>query len=273
MNRPNFTALILAGDRKQGDPVAGSAGVSGKSIVPVAGTPMIIRVIEAVETSSMADNILICGPAESVIDDCPALREMIKQNRVAWLPPGNSPCSSAAYCLDHIDETSPVFLTTADHALLTAEIIRYFLEQSTVRNSDATVGLVDYEDIIKHYPDSRRTRLKFRNGSFCGCNLFTLSNSRGRSLISLWKQVEQNRKHPLKILNRLLGTTNSIYYFLGKLTLNDALLSLARKYDVNADAVILPYPAAGVDVDTIADLHLAESIISAANTTDIPTPL
>lgn len=271
MNNPNFTALILAGDRKHGDPVAGRAGVSGKSIVPVAGTPMIIRVIEAIETSSMADNILICGPSESVIDDCPALRELIRQKRVTWLPPGNSPCGSAAYCMDHIDEMSPVFLTTADHALLTADMIGYFLRESVGKNTDATVGLVDYEEIIKHYPDSRRTRLKFRNGNFCGCNLFTLRNSRGRSLISLWKQVEQDRKHPLKILNRLLGPTNSIYYLLGKLTLTDALVSLADKYNVNADAVILPYPAAGVDVDTIADLRLVESIISTTNTTDIPT--
>lgn len=271
MNNPKFTAIILAGDRNHGDPVAGLAGVSGKSIVPVAGTPMIIRVIEAIEKSPMAGNIHICGPSESVIDDCPPLREMIKLKRVAWLPPGGSPCISAANCVDRIDETSPIFLTTADHALLTAEMIGYFLSESAGKNADATVGLVNYEEIIKKYPDSKRTRLRFRNGSYCGCNLFTLCNSRGRSLISLWKQVEQIRKHPLKILNRLLGTANSIYYMLGKLTLNDTLQSLSEKYSVNANAVILPYPAAGVDVDTIADLHLVESIISAPNMSDIPT--
>ena len=272
MNNSNFTALVLAGDRKHGDPVAGMAGVSGKSIVPVAGIPMIIRVIEAIEASSMTGNILICGPSESVIDDCPALREMINENRVAWLPPVDSPCGSAAYCMDLIDETSPVFLTTADHALLTADMIGYFLEESAGKSADATVGLVDYEAIIKHYPHSRRTRIKFRNGSFCGCNLFTLCNSRGRGLISLWKQVEQDRKHPLKILGRLLGTANSIYYLLGKLSLGDAFLSLTDRYNVHADAVILPYAAAGGDVDTVDDLRLVESIISAAKKADIPTP-
>jgi len=254
----------MAGDRSQGDPVAGLARVSSKSIVPLAGTPMIVRVIEAVEASNKAGTITICGPAESALGECPVLQEMIDGKRVSWLPPGDSPCSSAAYCIDRISGTDPIFITTADHGLLNPAMIAYFLEESAATNADATVGLVDYQSIVNSYPSSRRTRLKFRNGSYSGCNLFTLFNDRGKSLVSLWKQVEENRKNPLKVLGQLLGPARTIYYLLGKLTLEDALRSLEKKYNISACAVLLPYPAAGIDVDTIADFHLAESILSAS---------
>jgi len=267
VNNPRFSTIILAGDRSHGDPVAGLAQVSGKSIVPLAGIPMIVRVIEAIEASNMTGEIWICGPATSTIRECPALQNIIDAQRVEWVPPGTSPCNSAAACIDRITGTDPVFITTADHGLLNPDMIAYFLNKSAATNADATVGLVDYQTIINFYPDSRRTRLKFQNGNYCGCNLFTIFNERGRDLISLWKQVEEHRKQPFKILSRLLGPIRTFYYLVGKLTLEEALLSLEEKYSINARAVILPYPTAGIDVDTIADLHLAESILSAAAAT------
>lgn len=266
VNNPKFSTIILAGDRSHGDPVAGMAQVSGKSIVPLAGIPMIVRVIEAIEASNMAGNITICGPAQSTIRECPALQQMIDEHRVEWLPPGNSPCSSAAYCIDRVSGADPVFLTTADHGLLNPDIIGYFLKQSAATKTDATVGLVDYQTIVNTYPASRRTRIKFQNGSYCGCNLFSLFNDRGKKLVSIWKQVEEDRKHPFRILGRLLGPVRTLYYLLGRLTLEEALRSLEEKYNINTRAVILPYPAAGIDVDSVADFHLVESILSASLT-------
>jgi len=263
MTIPKFTAVILAGDRNDQDPVAAVAGVSGKSIVPVAGIPMILRVITAIEASRTADNILICGPAQNVIADCPALQNIIDDGRVSWLPPGSSPCDSANRCIDRVDLSTPLLLTTADHALLKPEMLVYFLEHSIRKNADATVALVSHDSVKAHYPDSRRTNIKFKNGNYCGCNLFALFNERGKKLISIWKQVEQNRKHPFKILGGLLGPLNLIYFLLGRLTINDALHSLTDRYDIVADFVPLPFPEAGIDVDTVADFNLAESLLSA----------
>ena len=223
---------------------------------------MIIRVIEAIQASAMSRSITICGPARATIDECPALRDLISGGHVAWLPPQDSPCSSTAACMEVMGGSDPVFITTADHGLLNPDIISHFLGQSAAVAADATVGLVDYHTLMQAYPASRRTRLKFHDGSYCGCNLFTLLNDRGRQLVTLWKSVEENRKHPLRILGTLLGPGRTLSYLLGRLTLDNALQSLQEKYQIDARAVRLPYPAAGIDVDTVADLQLVESILS-----------
>lgn len=264
MHNPKFSTIILAGDRRRGDPIAGLSRVSGKSIVPLGGVPMIVRVIEAIEATDMVGGITVCGPPQATIEECPALQGIIDSGRVEWVAPGNSPCGSAVFCVDRLTGTEPVFITTADHGLLNPDIIGYFLRESAASKSDATVGLVNYQTLMEAYPGGRRTRYKFRDGSYCGCNLFTLFNDQGKLLVSLWKQVEEDRKHPLRILGKLLGPVRTFYYLLGKLTLEEALRSLRQKFNIDTRAVFLPYPAAGIDVDTIADFKLAESILSAA---------
>ena len=44
-----FTAIVLAGDRTSGDPLAEAAGVACKSFVPVGGRPMVLRVLDSLE--------------------------------------------------------------------------------------------------------------------------------------------------------------------------------------------------------------------------------
>ena len=44
-NELPFTAIVLAGDRVPGDPVARAAGVPCKALAPVGGVPMVLRVL------------------------------------------------------------------------------------------------------------------------------------------------------------------------------------------------------------------------------------
>ena len=57
-----FSAIVLAGDRAAGDPLVEAAGVCCKALIPVAGTPMVLRVLEALGESPWVDERLLCGP-------------------------------------------------------------------------------------------------------------------------------------------------------------------------------------------------------------------
>ena len=259
-----FTAVVLAADRTANDPIAVEAGVACKAFAPVAGTPMIVRVLDALEASGMVKTIILCGPPKSLLPDCPELEERIRTGRAVWLPNLDSPSRSANSALAQIDQEVPVLLTTADHALLTPAIVQYFLRKSQSSNSDALVGVVKHEDIAAAFPEAKRTVIKLRDGGVCGCNLYAFLNPHGRGLVSFWRRAEDLRKRPWRLIAETFGFVTVFYYLLGILTVERGLNTVAVKTGIRVKPVFLPYPEAGVDVDKVEDMLLAESVLAGA---------
>jgi len=259
-----FSAVVLAADRTAHDPVASRAGTACKAIAPIAGTPMIIRVLDALEASEMVGKIVVCGPPASMLPECPELQRRIESGRVTWLPNLNSPSRSANSGLAQMDHDAPVLLTTADHALLTPAIIRYFLSESRTMDSDATVGVVKHADVAAAFPGAKRTAIRLRDGGVCGCNLYAFFNHRGRDLVSFWQRAEDLRKRPWRLIAQVLGPGAVLSYLLGSLTLDRALNAVSARVGVKVRTVTLPYPQAGVDVDKVEDMLLVESILAKA---------
>lgn len=256
-----YAAVVLAADRTANDPITQHTGAPCKTIAPVCGTPMIIRVLDALEASDLIESITICGPPQSVIPNCPELKQRIEAGRIIWLPNLESPSRSAEKGFELVGQDTPILLTTADHALITPEIVQHFLETSLSEKCDATIGLVNYDNIVATFPNTKRTVTKFRNGNFCGCNLYTF-RQHGRELVTRWRQAEDMRKRPWRLIAQILGPWIVLRYLLGFLTLEQALSSVSKKTGIHVQAIMLPFPQAGIDVDKVEDLLLAETILS-----------
>jgi GTP:adenosylcobinamide-phosphate guanylyltransferase len=256
-----FVAIVLAADRTVNDPVANKSGVVCKAFTPICGVPMIIRVLDALEASGMIERIVLCGPPESSLSACPELEQRIGGGYVTWVPNLDSPSRSANRGFEYIDKETPVLLTTADHALLTPEIVRYFLLESSKADSDVTVGLVEHKNVMTSFPGTRRTVIRLRDGNFCGCNLYAFLNHRGRNLVPFWKKAEDLRKRPWRLVGKILGPVAILLYLLRISKLNQALNAVSTKAGVRSQAVIIPYANAGVDVDKAEDIALVESAL------------
>ena len=59
-----------------------------------------------------------------------------------------------------------------------------------------------------------------------------------------------------------IGWIVALRYLLGKLSLHEGLGRLSTRMNVKAGAVILPFPEAAVDVDTVSDWRIVEEIIA-----------
>jgi GTP:adenosylcobinamide-phosphate guanylyltransferase len=262
-----FTAVVLAADRTRRDPITQYTGAACKAFAPVGGIPMIIRVLDALAACDLVTRVILCGPPESLHAQCPELKQRIASGQVIWLPNRDSPSRSAEAGLSHIPGDVPVLLTTADHALLTPGIVQSFLQNSLATGSDATVGAIRQQTITAAFPGSKRTVIRLRDGGFCGCNLFTFNPS-GRSLAGFWRQAEDLRKRPWQLIAKVLGFKTVLSYLFGFLTLQQALAAVSEKSGVKIQAVILDDPRAGVDVDKVEDLKLAESILEQQSDAD-----
>ncbi len=254
-----FSAIVLAADRGRDDPVAAAAGVAAKCLTPIAGIPMVVRVIHALQESACMDTILLCGPAAEILQESPELHQIVDGIHVRWMAPLGTPSASAAAALGTLPEDQPVFLTTGDHPLLRPDMVRHFLGQASAGGFDVAVALAPHELVQQAYPRTRRTVLKFSDGHYCGCNMFAFLSSRGRGMVPLWKKVEDQRKRPVRVIG-LVGWLAMLLYALGILSLAGAMRRISRQTGLAAGAVIMPFAEAAIDVDSAADLDLARDI-------------
>ncbi len=257
-----MTAIVLAGDRRIEDPVALAAGVPAKALAPVAGVPMVLRVLQALAEAQDIGDRLLCGPVWSAVESHPELHGLISTGQVRWSEPGATPSVSASVAMQTIPEQHPVLVTTADHALLSAQTVDYFCSHARAQACDVAVGLVSYDLVARAYPDTKRTVTRLRDGGVCGCNLYAFLTARGRALAAFWRRVEQQRKNPIALI-RTLGWGAVLSYVLGRLSLGDGLARLSNRVNISIEAVMLPFPEAALDVDKVGDWELAQRLAGA----------
>ncbi|GKT09086.1 nucleotidyltransferase family protein [Desulforhabdus sp. TSK] len=255
-----FAAVVLAGDRGPEDPVAGAAGVDCKALVPVGGRPMILRVLHALEQASSIDARLVCGSSSRLRGREPELDGLIASGKVRWVENESSPSLSTRAACNALPQNEPVLVTTADHALLTPQMVDGFCLEAMASSCDVVAGLAHSDLVASAFPGSRRTVTRLRDGGYCGCNLFAFLTPRGRQAATFWRRVEEQRKHPLKIV-KALGFGAILRYLLGRLTLQEGLARLSTLMGARAGVVWMPQPEAAVDVDKLEDWVLAEEIL------------
>lgn len=247
-----LTALVLAGTRAGGDPLAAHAGVSHKALIEVGGRTMLERVVAALAAVPDIARIVVAIERAEIVAALPALSRPL-----AVMPAAGGPSASVAAALQA--EGTPLFVTTADHALLRPEWVAEFLSKAPLQ-ADATVGLARRETICAAVPGTQRTYLRFSDGDYSGCNLFLLRTPAAAGVVRLWAQMEAERKRPLQLLRRL-GIGYALRYRLGTLSLQQALARLSTLSAARIDAVALSDGRAAVDVDKPADLELVRRLV------------
>ena len=256
-----FTAIVLAADRSSDDPVTRSASVSCKALTPVGGIPMVLRVLSALEESQAVESRLLCGPPWPLLEQAATLKSGVDAGDYDWIANRDSPSASAGAAMEQIRDSQPVLLTTADHALLSSQIIDYFCAQACTTDFDLLVALAPHELVATTYPGVHRTRLRFSDRDYCSCNLFAFMTPRSRTIAAFWRKVESQRKRPWRMF-ATLGWWPVFKYLLGRLSLQEALARISSILEMKIGVVILPFADAAVDVDTEDDWRLVQQILA-----------
>jgi len=256
-----FSAIVMAADRNPDDPVMRAAGVTCKALAPVGGTPMVLRVLNALEESLEVGPRLLCGPPRPLLEQAEVLKSGVDAGDYGWMASRESPSASAAAAMEQIQESQPVLLTTADHALLSSRIIDHFCAQARTADVDLLVALAPHDLVARAWPAVKRTRLRFSDRDYCSCNLFAFMTPRSRAITGFWRRVESQRKQPWRVIG-ILGWWPVFKYLLGCLSLQEALARISGRLEMKVGAVILPFPEAAVDVDSEKDWQLVQQILA-----------
>ena len=247
-----LTALLLAGRRPGVDALAATRGETLKALIPVAGTPMVARVAATLLASEVGQIRVMTQDVEPIAAVLPA------DPRIGFLQSSAGIALSIAAALRSGDAPFPLFVTTADHALLRPETIAEFL--GGAKGADVAVGVVERAVVQSRFPQSKRTWLRFRHGDWTGANLFYFASASALPVIETWASVEQDRKKGWKLIAKF-GVGLLLRALTRTITLHEAVAKAGRRMGANVRMVGLSDPLAAVDVDKVSDLELAEAVL------------
>lgn len=248
-----FNALVLAGTRRgKEDPVAVHAGLPHKTLVPIAGKPMLNRVVESIKSLPYIDTVTICAESHTLL-------EQTNLTDCDFITAQAGPSASVIAGLHRLG--TPLLITTADHALLRAEWVTEFILAQSEKPTDISAAITSKEAILRDVPlPNQRTYLKFSDGSFSGCNLFLMNTPRALDVARLWQRLEAERKHPIRMA-RILGWRVLAAYIMRRLSREKFCRAITRLTGASAQLVTLSSGMAAVDVDRPADIELVTSLL------------
>lgn len=248
-----WTALLLAGSRPAGDPLAKSMMVGHKAVIPIAGEPMVLRPLRALLASEQVGDIIV------LTQDPTDLRPVLPDDdRIHIRASRETIASTIAELIASRAAQFPVLVTTADHALLDTQMIAEFTSKAA--GADLALAVVEQKPLLARLPRTRRTWLKFRGGAYTGANMFAFGSAKALPAIERWRSVEQDRKKGWRVL-AAVGPALLLGAVLRVRTLDQSVTSVGRKLGMTIRAVLLSNPLAGVDVDKAEDHALVEAIL------------
>ncbi len=251
-NLSRWTVLVLAGQRPGPDPMASHFGMDWKALVPVSGEPMVTRVVRTLSSVPQIDRIIVLTQAPD------ALRPAVSDGGSAEIMrSGRGISTSILDVMDRADVHWPVLVTTADHPLLTRDMVEAFLAEAT---GDVAVAMVERQRLEAAYPGNKRTWLRFADGDWSGCNLFALTSGSARPALLLWAEAEQDRKKAWKLFLHF-GPLLALRAITRTIGLAAALEKAGKRLGLTARLVPMRFAEAAIDVDKPSDHALAEQIL------------
>ncbi len=255
-----FTVLVLAGRRGPVDALAEQLGSRHKAMMPLAGVPMLVRVIRTVRAARHTGRILVSIDDPSTLD-IPEIQELARADVLRRIECGPSPSATVFACLQDPETTLPLLVTTGDHPLLAPVMVEHFCEGARAAAADVVVGTVRASLLRARYPGSRRTVIRLRHDGFKGANLFAFMTPAGAAAAEFWQRAEQFRKRPWRLVGAF-GVATLALFLVRRLDLETALARGSRTIGARVAAVEMPFAECAIDVDGPADVALALQILA-----------
>jgi molybdopterin-guanine dinucleotide biosynthesis protein A len=254
--------LVLAGRRAaEGEAAVGPRGAARpKALVEVAGVPMLERVLASVRAVTAPAPIHVSAGDPALLD---ATEALARWKAEGWLHAHASGPSPAASVVDFVSGAGEgaSLVTTADHPLLTGEMVRHFLDHAATTGADLVAAVVLASCFRERFPRVRRTFVPLRGDAVTGANLFLFRTRAAAAGARFWQRAEALRKKPWR-LAALFGPVALARFAGRRLDLEEAVSRVSGAMGVRVAVVPMPYPEVAIDVDSAADFEAASRVLA-----------
>lgn len=237
-------AIVLAGGKSTDDPLSALTGGELKSMLTIAGKPMVQWVLDAISASKLIDTVVVIGIEDASLLQC--------SKPFITLPDEGTLIGNIQRGSQKLDEIHPnethVVSFSADIPAITPEIIDHLVSIYQKAEFDIYYGVVERAVMEKRYPGSKRTYIKVKKDEICGGDLNSFSKKAVLKPDALWKELINARKNPLKQA-AMIGVDSLILLILGMIDLDQMADRICKRLGITGKAVRVPFAEVGMDVD------------------------
>lgn len=259
-----YSVLIMAANRHGiENPVARLGNATHKCIVPIAGIPMIDRVLKILAAWGKARRVLISIEDEAVLQQAPYAAELLNAGAIETVKSGLSLTDSVLAASETLSEDDyPLLITTGDNVMHTPEVLERFTTGVAAETGDLGAALTARSTVEAAYPDKAEKvgYLRFAEGEYSNCNIYLLTSPRHLDVVRIMRDGGQFR-HSLKRIYRAFGLATMLKYKFGKARISDIRKRIEREYGLRMAVIYLDIATAPLDVDTPVTFAIAEAIL------------
>lgn len=251
---PKIAAVVLAGDRDEVPDWVEAEGSSHKLLVPLVDKPMISWVLETLQQ---------CPNLETHRVAChhPSLIHLAQHHGFQVIPSGASGYQTLLNAVHSSQGYEWVLCVSGDHALITPEMVDYFIAQSLAQSYDIAVAVASRQTVQSVYPDAQRTYFPFLEGqAFTGANMFLVNRNRFFPHANDLAMFEQNRKFQWRCLSALSPLT-ALGILLRQWSIHEVAQRLSSRFGCRLGAIEMPQAEAAIDIDKKHDHILGQHIL------------
>jgi GTP:adenosylcobinamide-phosphate guanylyltransferase len=254
------TALVLAGRRDGAlDPLAAAAGVGDKCLVPVAGQPMILHVLDTLARAPAVGRIIVSLNDPQLLDDLALVRRMKAEGRLVTVAARPNLVDSVMAAIE--GAPYPILVTTADNVLLTPEAVAAISMGARRQTADVAVAFTRRSSVLAAHSDGQRRFYRFSDDSYSNCNAYWIGNAAALAAAEIFRGGGQFAKRPLRIV-RAFGLINLVRFRYGIGSLDDAFRRFSRRFRLNMRPIILEDGRVAIDVDNARTLAVAQQLLA-----------
>jgi len=247
-------AIILAGGKSTDDPLSTMTNGELKSMLPIAGKPMVQWVLDAISGSKLIDTVVLIGIEDTSNLTC--------SKPLITMPDAGSLISNMQQASLRLDQIHPdeshVVSFSADIPTVTADIIDQLVSIYQKSEVDIYYGVVERQVLEKRFPGSKRTYIKVKNEEICGGDLNAFSKRVVLKPDALWQDLIKSRKNPLKQAG-MIGLGSLLLLILGLITLDQMADRVCKRMGITGKAVRVPFAEVGMDVDKPFQFEMVEA--------------
>ncbi len=248
-----ISAIVLAGGKiTDDDPLFPLIGSAKKSMLNVAGKPMIQWVIEAVDQAEMVSNVIVAGLEEELWFDV--------KKPITTIPDAGTMLTNIKRGLTVVNEGGHgerfALLASGDIPAITPEIVDWRVRGALEIGADINYAVVTKETMEARFPNSQRSYVRLRDMLVCGGDLNVLSTALiGKD--ELWDRLIQARKSAWRQVS-LLGYDLLLQFLLRRISLEGAGMKVSTRLGLHGVGTVSPYAEVAMDIDKPAHLEAIE---------------